>query len=235
MTLQCLQSVVRHTEPGTYEIILVDNGSEPAHAALMANWVTANPQARLLRHPNNMQFAHGCNSGAALARGEYLVFLNNDTQVSHNWLPPLLAPISRGKAAACQALLLYPNGQVQSAGTVLSTIGSTGQSVAQGMDRRRIQAIWPRHGLQALSGACIVLKAHQFMQRQGFCPAFINGQEDTDLCQRIAQTGQRLHMVRDAVVKHAESQTPGRSSAATVNRHLYRSRWPFHAIKSPAI
>lgn len=225
ITLQCLQSVVRHTEPGSYEIILVDNGSEPEHAALMADWVARHPQARLLRHAQNTQFAHGCNSGAAVAQGEFIVLLNNDTQVSTGWLPQLVQALIHHPIAACQALLTYPDGSVQNAGVLRDVINGTGQVHGQNH--------WPKHllvhhGLMAVTGACTATRADHYLNVRGFDACFLNGQEDNDLCLRMTQSHKAggVALIRSARVTHAEARTPGRNASTQRNRQIFRARWP---------
>lgn len=225
MTLQCLQSVVRHTEPGSYEIILVDNGSEPSHAALMADWVARHPQARLLRHSKNTQFAHGCNSGAAVTQGEFIVLLNNDTQATTGWLPPLVQALIHHPIAACQALLTYPNGSVQNAGVLRDVINGTGQVHGQNH--------WPKHllghrGLMAVTGACTATRADHYLNVRGFDACFLNGQEDNDLCLRMTQSHKAggVALIRSARVTHAEARTPGRNASTQRNRQIFRARWP---------
>lgn len=225
MTLQCLQSVVRHTEPGSYEIILVDNGSDTEHAALMADWVARHPQARLLRHSQNTHFAHGCNSGAALTQGEFIVLLNNDTQVTAGWLPPLVQALIHHPIAACQPLLTYPDGAVQNAGVLRDFINGTGQ--VHGQNR------WPNHlvshrGLIAVTGACTVTRAYQYLNVRGFDASFVNGQEDTDLCLRMTQNHRAggVALIRSSRVTHAEARTPGRKAFTQRNRQIFRARWP---------
>lgn len=225
MTLQCLQSVVRHTEPGTYEIILVDNGSEPTHAELMADWVARHPQARLLRHPQNTQFAHGCNSGAALASGELIVFLNNDTQVTAAWLQPLVSALRHQTIAACQPLLTYPDGSVQNAGVVHDFVNGTGKALGQ---NHRLDRPQSHRRLMAVTGACAATNANRLIAVCGFDAIFINGQEDTDLCLRIdpGHRGDRVAVIRSVRVIHAESLTSGRNTSTQRNRQIFRARWP---------
>jgi GT2 family glycosyltransferase len=226
MTLQCLQSVVRHTEPGTYEIILVDNGSEPAHAALMADWVARHPQARLLRQPHNTQFAHGCNSGAATARGETLIFLNNDTLVKAHWLNPLVQATHQDEAAACQPLLTYPNGQVQCAGIAIDPITGTGRPIGQGLLPSQLATNGHQQEPQAVTGACLSISANSFSHVQGFDASFINGQEDIDLCIRLKKNNQKITLSKYSFVIHKESQTPTRKRNQRRNRFLIKQIHP---------
>lgn len=219
MTLQCLQSVVRHTEPGTYEIILVDNGSDPTHAALMAEWVARHPQARLLRHPHNTQFAHGCNSGAALAKGNYLLFLNNDTIVTSKWLNPLIEEFSSNSIEICQPLLLYPSRITQCAGIHIDPI--TGLGKPTGLDHhenlsKKITNLTPQH---AATGACIALRRNRFMNLKGFSADYINGQEDIDLCRNFSPA--TIKICTQSIVIHHEAKSRNYNTTTKTNRYLF--------------
>ena len=210
MTLQCLESVVRHTEPGTYEIILVDNGSEPTHAALMADWVARHPQARLLRHSQNTQFAHGCNSGAALARGEYLILLNNDAFVCQFWLNPIIELLTINHTALIQPHLLTNNGLTQNVGVNIHKILNIGLPILKITDSN--------NKIDATSGACMVIKTVNYCLKIGLNAIFINGQEDIDLCRRVANP----ILCKNSTVIHLESQTPKRYTHTKRNQIIFK-------------
>jgi len=90
----CLDSIVRYTDV-PYEIVIVDNGSEEPFYQYVKKWKDRNPKiaVRYLRFNENKGFAGGCNAGAFVSSGDYLVFLNNDTLVTPGWLKGLLKPL----------------------------------------------------------------------------------------------------------------------------------------------
>ena len=223
MTLQCLQSVVRHTEPGSYEIILVDNGSETAHAALMADWVANNPPTRLIQQIDNAQFAHGCNSGAAISSGQFIVFLNNDAIVTPGWLTPLIQAFALEATAASQPILHYPDGQAQCAGISLDPLTGHGKALTQAKKKKPAQD-WPV--LEAITGACMAIRANVFFNLGGFDALYLNGQEDIDLCLRLNGNNDATVLVTESSVIHREARTPGRPRFINRNRQLFRARWP---------
>src|SRR6185295_3561299 len=103
-------AVHTHTERGTYELILVDNGSQDDTPLLY-------PAAdKVLTLDKNLGFARACNLGAGIAAGDVLVFLNNDTEVHAGWLPALVDPLAAPGVGMTGARLVYPNGRIQHAG-----------------------------------------------------------------------------------------------------------------------
>lgn len=220
MTLQCLESVVRHTEPGTYEIILVDNGSEPTHAALMADWVARHPQARLLRHPQNTQFAHGCNSGAALARGTFLVLMNNDIEVKAKWLSSTKCLLNRDNARVVQ-----PEIQEHGTNNKVTTVficPIRGYGIEQSKQKEP-QPLVSR--AEAVTGACIVMRTNLFHTTKGFNALYINGQEDIDFLKNKLTNG-KVYITTEASVTHRKSLSLGRFKHTIRNKYLFTHKHP---------
>ena len=105
LTAACLASLYEIEAGCLFELVLVDNGSDPTTSALLDRCVSTHPNARLVRNWENLNFALGCNLGFAATRGSIVVFLNNDTRVQPGWLRALAAPFNdtdcrRGAAQA---------------------------------------------------------------------------------------------------------------------------------------
>ena len=88
-TRACLESVYANTS--SFELIVVDNASQDGTPQFLQEFGRGRSNFRYMLNQNNEGFSRGNNQGAALAQGEYLVFLNNDTLVTPGWLPALLA------------------------------------------------------------------------------------------------------------------------------------------------
>ncbi len=226
-TLDCLRSIAACGDATRFEVIVVDDASGDGTGAALGDV----PGLRYLRNPVNSGFIRSCNAGAAQARGEYLVLLNNDTLVQPGWLDALLDTFNRhpdtGLAGAC---LLYPDGTLQEAGCVIFSDGRAGNY------GRLDAALDPRYGCvrdaDYCSGAAIALPAALFARLGGFDeryrPAYY---EDADLAMRIRQAGLAVRYQPHSRVVHLEGMTSGVSEEGGVkayqrtNRFKFAERW----------
>lgn len=198
--------MLRHSRP-PYELILVDNGSSDGTAAYLEE-VQSQPgpeRVVVLRNEVNRGFAAGCNQGLAVARGEYLVFLNNDTVVPAGWLDGLVA---------C-ALGDWPQVGLVSAVTNYSRppqlipVDYTDLSgmAAFAARRRRAQA-GKFQEVQRLTGFCLLARREVLTKVGGFDEGYGLGFfEDDDLSVRVLQAGYRLRVALDVFIHHFGSRT----------------------------
>ncbi|MGZ5403686.1 MAG: glycosyltransferase, partial [Nocardioides sp.] len=220
-----LEAADAHPEHGEVEVVVVDNGCGPSEAAVLASWAERHRRVRVVQEPVNLGFALGCNVGFAATVGDTVVFLNNDTTVSRDWLGPLRAALEDPDVLGAQPLLTFPTGTIQCAGVVVPQPGGLPYPLLQDfptLDAAHV-AGFP---LPALTGAALALRASDVVALRGFDPVFLNGVEDVDLCRRLTEM-RRGHYVctPDSRVVHHESRTPGRFTHIGVNRKLYLERW----------
>jgi GT2 family glycosyltransferase/spore maturation protein CgeB len=224
-TAKCLEAIFTNT-PNCYEVIVVDNGSTDGTAQLLAQYGS---RIQVIRNAQNQGFARACNSGAAAACTPFVLFLNNDTEVQPDWLPPLLAMGARPRVGAVGSRLLFPDGTVQHAGVVI-------------VERRGIVSLLPRHSfigespamalpvkatlMQAVTAACMLVKVVDFFDAGGFDTTYWNGCEDVDLCFKLAQLGRKIVYEPASVVVHHEGKSGHeRKVAIPVNNARLRTRW----------
>lgn len=212
---ECLASLKKTRLDGAFEIVIVDNGSSTRAAEEFYASLAQDPRVRIIYEPGPFNFSSLCNAGAAAARADTLVFLNNDT-VAHQpkWLSILLGFAARPDAGAVGAKLLYEKGHVQHAGIVL------GMSVIAGHVGYKARAAEPGylgrfqapHEISAVTGACLAVEKSKFDAVGGFDAVNLPVElSDVDLCLRLEERGWVSILAPEAMLIHHESVSRGRS------------------------
>lgn len=205
---QCITSIVKRTTYAPYEIIMLDNGSVSPDAKTYFRRIRK--KWRVLSCPGPFNFSAINNYGASEAKGEYLLFLNDDTEVmTPEWLTIMMEQASRPGVGAVGAKLLYPNGRIQHGGVVLGVGGVAGHAFRHVPNHE-----WGYHGLahltrncSAVTAACMLVPRPLFQQVRGFDSTLPVEYNDVDLCLRIRREGHRIVYAPDAVLCHYESAT----------------------------
>lgn len=221
LTQRCLESICGATEQATYELIVVDNHStDDTNRVLQA----VEGDITVLRQPTNRGFAAACNAGARLAQGEYLLFLNNDTEVKPGWLDTMLeCARSEENVGAVGAKLLYPAGDVQHAGIAIS-VKRVPYLIFQHFGAEH-PAVCETREMQAVTGACMLVPKTVFDQAGGFDEEYHNGFEDVDFCLRLRQNGLRVIYCPKATITHHEESSVGRKDRDRENLERILERW----------
>jgi glycosyltransferase involved in cell wall biosynthesis len=224
VTHNCLKSLVSTEACARFEIILVDNGSDAETAELLGRYERNYSHVTVVRNEENLNFALGSNLGFAKSRGELVVFLNNDTELTPGWLGALVKPLKDPEIVAVQPKLLYPDGTIQCIGLVFSKESPFAYPIFVGKN-----GSYPPtnqlHAYSAITAACMGIRAKDFAKVRGFDPIYINGQEDVDLCLKLGRGKECFAVVPDSVVVHHESKTDGRSKFKFHNRKVFSDRW----------
>lgn len=219
---QCLSSPGLAAVRAGVEVIVVDNGSSDGTEALLAR----TPAVRTLRHGAGSTFAQTCNAAARVARGELLVFLNNDTVPGAGWLGPLESCFERPGVGAVGSVLRYPDGAIQHAGV---GFGPDGWPANVRLPARRSFA--PEHVVvQAVTGAALAIRRDAFLTHGGFDAGFRNSYEDVDLCLRLRRAGLRNVLATAPDIVHLESQTDGRHDHDEANARRFAARWTHSCV-----
>ena len=222
-TFNCLKSVLENSGDIPYEVIVVDDASTDETPEMLARM----ENVRVLRNQENQGFLKTCNYGLSAVSGQYVVFLNNDTQVRPGWLSALVETIERDeRIGIVGAKLIYPTGKLQEAGGIVWTDGSS-YAYGRDADPGRPEFNFVRD-VDYCSAACLLVRRELLERLAGFDvrfePAYY---EDTDLCFTIRQMGYRVMYQPDAVVIHREGTSSGETSQRLqqTNRALFRGKW----------
>lgn len=231
-TRKCLEKIIEHGSRHTFEIIVVDNGSQDGTKEFLQK-LAGKKLVCPVFNQKNRGFARACNQGGDKARGKYLIFLNNDTQVTHGWLDALINCAWKDPArGAIGARLLYPDDTVQHAGVVF-TDNKTIWHIYKGFHKDHPAVNKPR-AYQAVSAACMLVSKEVFHRAGMFDQRFKNGFEDVDFCLKLGRMGYTCYYCPQATVYHYESKTPGRFDFDHENERLLRSLWAKQVVSDEA-
>ncbi|MDA0748800.1 MAG: glycosyltransferase, partial [bacterium] len=220
-TEACLKGLEEAAGKTPCELVLVDNGSSDGTGALLDRMER---RARVIRCGENLGFSRGNNLGAGYARGEYLLFLNNDIVPHAGWLDAMVAEVDADpEVGIVGARLLYPDsGKVQHAGIEL--VNGTPDHVYRNVPGDD-PGVMKSRDLDMVTGACLLIRKEVFEQLGGFDEAYVNGVEDVDLCLKVRKKGYRVRYCADAVLDHYEGTSEGRYSHVRPNLERFVKRW----------
>lgn len=222
-TLRCLDSIFATPPKSPFELIVVDDASqdETQHVLSKRSDIT------YIRKDENEGFIKTCNSGADAATGEYLLFLNNDTQVIAGWADELLSTFQNVKQVGLVgSKLLFPDGKLQEAGGIIWNDGS-GANFGRGDNPDKPEYNYMRE-VDYISGASIMVPKALFDQLGGFddfyAPAYY---EDTDLAFKTRQYGLKVLYQPLSRVIHHEGITSGTDVHAGVKSYQVKNEKKF--------
>ncbi len=227
MTRRCLASIAAHAPKAAIEVIVVDDFSGDPRLSRLARI----RGLRLLSTPRNLGFIGACNHAAGFARGEFLLFLNNDTQVRVNWLDSLRdLLLARPDAGAAGSKLLFPDGTLQEAGGVIWADGS-GANVGRGDDPTKRMYNYVRE-VDYASGASLMMRRDLFTRLGGFDPLYTPAYyEDADIAFRLRALGYatlyqpRSEVVHIEGVSHGTDPRTGIKAHQVLNQDRFVARW----------
>jgi GT2 family glycosyltransferase len=230
---QCIGSIREKTTYAPYEIVLVDNGSDDEGALRYFRGLHEAGIVRLLADPRPFNFSRLNNAAAAAAKGEYLVFLNNDIEViAPDWLSELVSHAQRPEIGAVGARLWYPNDTIQHAGLVLvaGLAGHAHLGRKKG-DHGYFSRASLIQSLSAVTAACLCVRREVFEKVGGFDEALAVAFNDVDFCLRIQAAGYRNLYTPYAELYHHESasrgyeDTPEKMQRFQKEADILRARW----------
>jgi GT2 family glycosyltransferase len=227
-TKSCLQSIAANQPESDVKIdvVVVDNGNAEPDRKELREIAAKRAECELVESEENYGFGLGCNLGFARSRGEFVVFLNSDTEVSPGWLEALLEPFTNDpEIGIVGPKLLYPDGTLQCGGLAFNDRSVMPYHIYRGFPGAH-EAVNKARYFQAVTGACLALRAADFARLRGFDPIFINGCEDIDFCLRMQRDlGKLVFYNPVSVVRHSEGLSVGRNRFIVQNRKIFADRW----------
>lgn len=213
---RCIQSLFANTSWPSFEIIVVDNGSDELDAIEFLNGLRSlgaelDGRIRVIEYPETFNYSAMNNLGAQGALGEYLLLLNNDTQALHpEWLDAMMAHGQRPEVGVVGAKLLFPDGNVQHAGVVLGMRGPAEHPFI-GCDAKdpgyygRLQV---DQGYSAVTGACMLVRRSLFESVGGLDEDQLAvSYSDIDLCLKVIERGYNIVWTPYAILMHEGSKS----------------------------
>lgn len=192
---ECFNSLSKVDYPD-FEIILVDNNSTDNSIEFVKNFY---PKTIIVKLDKNYGFAYPNNVGVKNAKGDYYLFLNNDTKVTPNFLSELVNILHNEKnIGICQSMLLKPTGEIDSSGDFIDNMGVSFSSKEYVKENKVILSA---------RGACMLVRKEIYEKLGGFDEKFYISFEDVDLGWRAWILGYEVMIIPQSVVYHYGGQT----------------------------
>lgn len=212
-TLQtCLEMLNNNTSYQNFEIIIIENNSTTDEIFRYYKELSKNPRIHLLRWGKEFNYSAINNFGVAHAKGEYLLFLNNDVKsINPDWMEEMLGVCQRPEVGGVGAKLIYPDNTIQHAGCVVGMGGIAGHMFVD-MPADRTGYLHKASLLQdmsAVTAACLMMKKEVFEEAGGFTEELAVAFNDVDLCLKVRKNNHLIVYDPYAKLYHMESKTRG--------------------------
>lgn len=227
LTRACLDSLERHTCYGNYEVVVVDNASADGTPEFLQTWSRGGARRRIILNDDNRGFAAANNQGLAVAQGDYLVLLNNDTEVTSGWLRTLMNHLRLDSTLGL-------------VGPVTDNIGNEA-CIRIGYDnpeemRHRARSYTLQHlgeafTIRTLAFFCVMMPRAVYAGVGQLDEVYGLGFfEDDDYCRRVERAGWRIECAEDVFIHHHLSASfnklgKGRKELLERNRRIYEAKW----------
>jgi glycosyltransferase involved in cell wall biosynthesis len=223
---RCVESIQAKTDYSPFEIIVVDNGSIESETLAFFRAIEQE-NVRVVAESGAFNYSRLNNRAATKARGDILVFLNNDTEIDDaGWLTEMVSHAVRAEVGAVGARLWYPDGTLQHGGVVLGLGGVAGHAfphIPQGHPGYFNRAMLQQNG-SAVTGACMAVRKTVFEELQGFDEVNLGVTfNDIDFCLRLTQRGYRVVWTPYANLIHHESASRGHQRTREEQKEFERA------------
>lgn len=249
---KCVNSILKKSTYKQFEIILVDTGSTDSEVLRWYDMLTTRrSNISIIKDERGpFSYAASCNKGVAVAKGDLLILLNNDTEVmTSDWIEQLCSDAQREEIGAVGPLLLYPEGDlIQHAGVGVGLGGVAANSfskmqLSQPMTQTQHLMVHTKHNVTAVTGACMAIRKSVFEEVGGFSGEFRITYNDVDLCLKLIEAGYQNIYTPHVQLRHYESLTLGSPEEETKRdmvefekaKKQFVTRWKKYVEYDPCI
>lgn len=211
---RCVESIINLSTYDNYEIVIVENNSKTAEIRTYYEEISRHPRVQVVEYKGDFNYSKINNFGVQYAKGEYLLLLNNDTEViTPDWMEELLMYAMRKDVGVVGAKLYYPDKTIQHAGIVIGlgahrTAGHTHYRIPEanvGYMGRLCYA----QDVTAVTGACMMVSKALYEELGGLDESFTVALNDVDFCLRVREKGFLNIFTPFAELYHYESKSRG--------------------------
>ena len=232
---RCITSIEKKSTWKNYEIVVVENNSVEQSIRDYYKELESDPKVKIVTYEGGFNYSRINNVGVKETKGEYLLFLNNDTEViSPDWMEQLLMYAQRKDVGAVGAKLYYADNTIQHAGVVigLGAHRSAGHTHYK-MPREHLGymgRLCYAQDVTAVTGACLMVKKSIYEEVDGLDESFPIPLNDVDLCLKIREKGYLNIFTPFAELYHYESKTRGMEEGEKLRRYErecahFRDKW----------
>lgn len=217
VTKRCLESLqlISHKE-----VIVVDNNSNDGTLRMLRNWKSF--EIKLIENHKNNGFAEANNQGARVASAPFILFLNNDTYFSKNFIPPLITLLkTHRKIAAVQPMILFPDSSIDSIGSYMTPTGFLYHRAHRMLPNKSFLKTEP---VYTLKGACMIWKKDVLAKIGLLDESYFAYFEETELCHRALNAGYSVYVCPITVITHLGGFTSNTMDQGFVQFHNMKNR-----------
>jgi GT2 family glycosyltransferase len=231
---KCIESILKKTGYKNFEISVVDNNSDAPETVNYLSELQSKKRVDILSDEREFSFSAINNRAAKNAKGEFLLFLNDDTEVIHpEWLAEMVQIAVQDRVGVVGAKLWYPGYTLQHGGIILGIKGVAGHAHKH-FDKLNQGYLGRANLIQefsAVTGACMLVKKELFTRVGGFDETLAIAYNDIDLCLKIKEQGFKVVWTPYAELVHHESKSrgddfqPGKYERLTNEGEYLLNRW----------
>jgi GT2 family glycosyltransferase/glycosyltransferase involved in cell wall biosynthesis len=231
---KCVSSVLDKTEYKNFEVLIVDNGSTEEETFEYYRELDREGRVRIMDFKAPFNYSKINNYAVANARGDYVLFLNDDMEViGGQWLSAMMEHARRTEVGCVGAKLYFPDNTIQHVGVIIGLSGLAGHSHRfEPVDTdgyfHRAQTV---QNLSAVTAACMLMRKEVFTEAGGFDEGYSHDFNDIDLCMKLRELGYLVVFTPYAELYHFEGLSRGRADSPEKQQRFrreferFRQKW----------